>query len=179
MQMQIIIEHFLRDKQSHPYNLNQSDRILMVMLASRMGNKNECWPSLRTLLKDTGIGSLSTISKCIKKLQSSNILIVKERFKTNNRYFFDQVFINFVLQNCNRLLQICNRKPTKTVTDLYANNALNNKKNKQESAYAPVTSQSTSHKLIEEPININREVGIAAIGEIMKRLRGISRSRSA
>jgi hypothetical protein len=122
LQMQILIEKFLRSDESHEFKLNANDRILIFILSSYMGNKNHCWPSFRTLLKDTGIASHSTLTKSLYKLKSLHILNIKNNSKQGNEYKFEQVFINYLLQICSRVLQICSR----TATDMEQNNSTNN-----------------------------------------------------
>lgn len=87
MQMQIIIDRFLRSEKSHSLKLNSYERILMVMLASYMGIKNECWPSYDALILDCGMAK-ATLSKAIKSLVEKNVIFVKKEYKENNRYSF-------------------------------------------------------------------------------------------
>lgn len=136
---QILIDKFLRSPESHAYKLNQNDRILLNILGSYMGNKNNCWPSYKSLLLDTGIGSNATINKSINKLESLNILFVDRLSGVNNNYLFTDEFVIKARQICNRPRQICNQTPT----DLSANNINNNISNKK--AFA-------SHKN-QEPFN--------------------------
>lgn len=124
---QILIDKFLRSPESHAYKLNQSDRSLLNTLASYMGTKDNCWPSYKSLILDTGIGSNTTIRKSINKLESLNILFVDRSNGVNNNYLFSDEFIFKALQICNRPLHICNQTPT----DLSANNINNNINNKR------------------------------------------------
>lgn len=92
MQMQIIIEKFLRSEKSHSLKLNAQERILIFILASWMGNKNECWPSYEALMKDCGMAK-PTLSKSIQKLKSLGIIEViqkrkKGEYKKSNNYRF-------------------------------------------------------------------------------------------
>lgn len=125
--MQIIIEHFLRSEKSCEYKLNVNDRMLIFILSSYMGNKNDCHPGYESICKDTGIASFSTINKSIKKLESLEILKVTRVYKKNNHYSFYPQFIESGLQICNRKLQICNQ----STTDMYTNNIKNNINNKK------------------------------------------------
>jgi hypothetical protein len=59
----------------------------MVMLASYMGIKNECWPSYDALILDCGMAK-ATLSKAIKSLVEKNVIFVKKEYKENNRYSF-------------------------------------------------------------------------------------------
>jgi DNA-binding transcriptional regulator YhcF (GntR family) len=59
----------------------------MLMFASYMGIKNECWPSYKALTLDCGM-SKTTLSKAIKSLVEKNIIFVKKEYKENNRYSF-------------------------------------------------------------------------------------------
>lgn len=87
MQMQIIIDKFLRSEKSHFLKLNSHERILMVMLASYMGNKDYCWPSYESLIKDCGMAK-GTLNKAIKNLQTKQIINVEKVNGLNNRYNF-------------------------------------------------------------------------------------------
>ena len=124
---QILIDKFLRSPEAYAYKLNQSDRILLVMLASYMGNKEECWPSYRSLLIDTGIPSHSTLVKSLKKLELLNILIIKRESNKNNLYTFDDKFIQSALRICSTALHICSTRATDTSTNNINNNISNKK----------------------------------------------------
>jgi len=87
MQMQIIIDRFLRSEKSHSLNLDSHCRIIMMMLASYMGTKNECWPSYESLMLDCGMAK-ATLSKSLKYLELSHIIYIKREYKKNNRYSF-------------------------------------------------------------------------------------------
>ena len=129
MQMQIIIDHFLTTENPIPYKLNADDRILLTILASQCGNKKECWPGYRKLVKNTGIASYSTLNNSINKLESLNIIQVERHYKKNNKYTFVDNFINWVLQNCSRVLH----KRSRGATDMYRNNIINNINNNKQS----------------------------------------------
>ena len=150
---QILIDKFLRSPESYAYKLNQSDRSLLIILASYMGTKDNCWPSYKSLILDTGIGSNATINKSGHKLESLNILTIERTTGVNNNYTFTDEFIVKARQICNRPRQICNQTPT----DLSANNInnnINNKKpfasHKNQEPFSNVESQSTSVVNIKE-----------------------------
>lgn len=156
--MQILIEKFLRSDHILKSKLNADDRIFMVILASYMGNKNECWPGYEAIINDSGIASKSTINKSGIKLETLKILSVERKHRNNNRYKFTKSFLNSCVQICTRVLQIC----TQQSTDMYSNNNINNIKNnpvaahsekpnqKQAQSMASVTSQSTSSENITQ-----------------------------
>jgi len=94
MQMQIIIDKFLRNVNSYQYKLNAYDRILMVILASYMGNKTTCWPSHKSLEIDCGM-SKWTLIKSTKKLESLVLLkVIREKEENNIYEFCAQVVAN-------------------------------------------------------------------------------------
>lgn len=160
-QKQFLIEKFLRSKDSHPYKLNAADRILMLILASYMGKKDKCYPSYRSLLKDTGIGSHSTLSKSIEKLEKLQILTIEYFFKKNNKYSFKSEFIDRVLQICSTLLQICNQ----SATYLSPNNRINNNNN---NLFSNTENQSTSANQIK---SYRADKASPAVEEHMKKER--------
>lgn len=124
MQMQIIIERFLRDKKSHSFKLNAYDRIVMVMLASYMGNKNTCWPSYSSLAIDAGLSRRSLI-RVIKKLEDLKIIkVIREQDKNNIYEFYPQVVTNghYLVTNRHQLL-VTNRHPN----NINSNNIINNR----------------------------------------------------
>lgn len=87
MQMQIIIDRFLRSEQSFKLELTCYDRILMLMLASFMGSKDHCYPSYESLILCCGM-SKKIISRSIKNLERLGILEVTRAHRTNNIYRF-------------------------------------------------------------------------------------------
>lgn len=85
--MQIFIEKFLRSPDSHSLNLNSHERILMVMLASYMGEKKYCWPSYKSLMLDCGMAK-ATLSKSIKSLEKKQVISIEKQYGINNKYTF-------------------------------------------------------------------------------------------
>lgn len=126
MQMQPIIDKFLRSGKPSQLKLNADDRILITILASYMGKKSECWPPYSDLLNDTGIGSKTTLNKSITKLESLKIIHVERFHRKNNRYTFDQIFLIPWVQIWTQEVQKC----TQLSTDMDSNNIINNIKNK-------------------------------------------------
>lgn len=162
--MQILIEKFLRSKDSHQYKLNVADRMVLVILASYMGINNECWPSYRTLQKDTGIGSQSTISQSLKKLNDLHFLRIEEHFKKNNKYYFQKPFLDNLLHICSRVLQIRSRP----APNMERNNIKNNNNNNCVVS-SNVETQSTSYKKMDiKPLS---DIGLRAKDEAMEKVK--------
>lgn len=91
MQMQIIIDRFLRSEKSKTYKLSAYEKIILFILASYMGNKNTCWPSYKSLEIECSL-SKRTLIRNIKLLEEKNILKVIRNKDCNNIYeFYPQV----------------------------------------------------------------------------------------
>ena len=181
MQMQIIIDRFLRSEQSRALKLKPLDKLLMFFLASYMGKKDNCWPSYPILMIDLGIKDKTALSNSIKNLCSKNILYIQKRMGTSNIFRFNLEFIYhksytqpvgnpdyLPVGNPDWCSRDFHKKSKKAVGNPYTNNALNNKKNKQESDYVPVTSQSTSKKPLELIKEAHPDIVKAAWVEIRK-----------
>lgn len=95
MQMQIIIDRFLRSEKSKEYKLNAYERIILLMLASWMGDKLNCWPSYKSLSKDCSI-SHDSLSKYIMSLESKKLLFVKRNPNKNNEYEFTKLILDSI-----------------------------------------------------------------------------------
>ncbi len=91
MQYQIIIDRFLRSEKSLPYNLSAYEKLILFVLASYMGNKSTCWPSLKSLVKYCSLSKMSLI-RHISLLEEKGILKVTRNKNSNNVYeFYPQV----------------------------------------------------------------------------------------
>lgn len=88
MQMQLIIEKFLRSEKSKEYKLNSFDLIILVILASYMGEKDHCWPSKNTLARECGM-SIDTVKRSLSKLKKLNIIYVECINNNQNTYWFN------------------------------------------------------------------------------------------
>jgi Helix-turn-helix domain len=86
MQMQIIIEHILRSEKMNI--LNVSEKMVLYMLSSFMGNKTNCFPSRNELARVCSI-SVKTLDRTIKLLEEKNIIHIKRNHHTNNLYSFN------------------------------------------------------------------------------------------
>lgn len=105
MQMQVIIDRFLRSEKSIQLKLTCHDRILLTVLASFCGAKKECWPSYDELVLFCGM-SKKIVSRALTKLENMNFISIARKYKMNNRY-------SFVLSSAWEL-QIDSRVPEKT-----------------------------------------------------------------
>lgn len=90
---QIIIDRFLRNTISEQYKLNSTEKLIMVILASFMGNKDECFPSTKSLAIACGT-SRRTVIKYIKSLENKSLIIVNRDFMSSNNYSFNLSEIN-------------------------------------------------------------------------------------
>jgi hypothetical protein len=130
MQMQIIIEIFLRSEKARILKLNSAQRIFLTILASYMGIKDHCWPEYEDLMADTGIASKTTLNKTIISLEKLNIILVKRKHRKNNHYFFDKSFLVPWVHIWTQRVHIC----TQLSTDMYSNNINNNITNNKRSS---------------------------------------------
>lgn len=91
MQYQIIIGRFLRSEKSLSYDLSSYEKLILLMIASYMGNKSTCWPSYKSLSKSCSL-SVSTIKRNVFSLEKKQILKIKRTKNSNNIYeFYPQV----------------------------------------------------------------------------------------
>ena len=58
--------------------------VYMFLKSSSNRDSNECWPSLNTIARKTGV-SRSTVEKAIGILKSQNLITVKNRTKDNHK----------------------------------------------------------------------------------------------
>lgn len=85
---QIVIDRFLRNKFSHHYNLHAYEKLILFFLASYMGNKSICYPSLKSLAIDCNL-SIDSIKRHIKSLEKKELIKVTRVFGRNNQYTFN------------------------------------------------------------------------------------------
>lgn len=125
--MQILIEKFLRSEHSHQYNLNAYHRILMVILASYMGNKETCYPSLKSLVNDCGM-SKDTVIRTSKYLENSKIISIKRIKEKNNVYSFTKevVAISYHLVAVSHQVVAVRHHKVVAISDPNNNNINNN-----------------------------------------------------
>ena len=91
MQMQIIIDRFLRSNKSKEYKLTSSEKLILFFLASYMGNKSHCWPSYKSLEEDSSL-SRSTLIRAIKSLEKKLVIkIIKDKNMNNVYSFYPQI----------------------------------------------------------------------------------------
>lgn len=68
-------------------NLEPKDQLIYMVIKSHDNPKQECWPSLQTLSKESG-ASINTIRDCIKRLKEAGY-IKTELVGRKTRYTFD------------------------------------------------------------------------------------------
>lgn len=85
MQAQIIVDRFLRSEISHKFKLTVYEKMLLVMLASYIGLKEDCYPSHLSLCIDCSM-SLSSLKRSIESLACRGLIKVSRSCGTNNRY---------------------------------------------------------------------------------------------
>jgi DNA-binding transcriptional ArsR family regulator len=59
-------------------DLTSAGKVVWAALTDRMGKNGFCWPGMRTVAKDTGLG-LRTVERVIKKLEDAGLLKVERR----------------------------------------------------------------------------------------------------
>lgn len=97
MQMATIIGLFIRSEKGISYKFSSNEINILFLLASYMGNKINCWPSIKSLILVSSLSaprvlSKSTLIRNIKKLESKKILLIKKEINKNNEYeFSDEV----------------------------------------------------------------------------------------
>ena len=77
-------------------DLTPSQKLILYALATRLGNNDKAWPSLRTLQQDTGYKGRSHLCAQITELINLDILI-KTSSDNSNRYSFTDDFLNQVV----------------------------------------------------------------------------------
>ena len=166
MQMQIIIDKFLRSEKSHLYKLSCYEKIILIMLSSYMGSKNTCWPSLKSLTTDCSI-SKDSLLRNTKSLEKKDLLTVKRIKNENNIYEFSSLLISIgslavqesniiLLSSRSQLLPSRSQLPV-VVADSHPNNIINNINNNRVAQLkdyeGPVQSASKASSLLENFMN--------------------------
>ena len=95
MQMQIIIDRFLRSEKSKEYKLNIYEKIIIVVLAGWMADKLNCWPSLKTLAENCSMSKDSLIRN-ISLLENKKLLLVTRKHNKNNEYEFTNLVLDSI-----------------------------------------------------------------------------------
>ncbi|PWY56059.1 hypothetical protein DGG96_08980 [Legionella qingyii] len=85
MQAQIVVDRFLRQEHSHAFMLNAYERLLLVMLASYMGNKTSCFPSHQSLSIDCGM-STDSVKRTLKSLENKYLIKILRTTGSSNHY---------------------------------------------------------------------------------------------
>ncbi|KTD37597.1 hypothetical protein Lmor_0460 [Legionella moravica] len=88
MQSQITIDRFLRHRKSGDYNLHAHEKLVMFFLASYMGKKSSCYPSIPSLANDCSL-SVDSIKRAIKALENKGLLKITRILGRNNQYAFN------------------------------------------------------------------------------------------
>lgn len=160
MQKQIIIEHFLRSEKSYLYKLSCYEKIILIMLASYMGNKNTCWPSFESLIITCSI-SKRTLIRNIQSLEKKKMITVKRKKNQNNVYKFSSLILSLGIEACKNVgvtqaLTGVSQTPTQ-VSHRHPNNIINNINNNRVAQLkdyeGPVQSASKASSLLENFMN--------------------------
>ncbi len=61
-------------------------KVLLSVIANRIGRNGDCWPGVRTLAKDTGL-SVDTVISCVRKLEKARLLIVTSNGKGRSNFY--------------------------------------------------------------------------------------------
>lgn len=84
----------------HLTEVKATDSVLFIALATRINSDGVCFPSLRTLGRETGF-TRSTILRCIKRLEEAGWIVFVERsyrkggWHAYNRYHLNNRFVEF------------------------------------------------------------------------------------
>lgn len=85
MSSQIRVDRFLRSKLSHQYDLHAYEKLLLFILASYMGEKSMCYPSLNLLASECSI-STDSVKRHINLLEKKKLIKVVRNIGRNNSY---------------------------------------------------------------------------------------------
>lgn len=111
MQSQIIIDRFLRSEHSHQYRMHSHEKLILFFLASYMGQKSTCYPSIKLLAIDCNL-SIDSIKRSIKSLASKELIKVLRVSGYSNRYTFNLSIINQTYATqCSQLLDANSHPP--------------------------------------------------------------------
>lgn len=88
----IVENHVLKSE------LSSQAKLVYVVLCMYASKVKECYPSLKTLCKDTSIKSPTTIKKAINELKDKGFLKIKQRFdengaQTSNLYIINDYYL--------------------------------------------------------------------------------------
>lgn len=127
MPSQIVIDRFLRSKHSHQYNMHAHEKLILFFLASYMGKKSICYPSVKSLALDCNL-SIDSIKRGIKALETKELIKISRASGYNNRYAFNLSIINQPNgTQCSQPLDVNSTTPPMlTATTLSANSTSNN-----------------------------------------------------
>lgn len=175
MQIQIIIEKFLRNAKSHEYKLKPIDRLLLFIIASYMGKKTTCHPGYSALMRDLGINDRTALSDSLQKLVNTNLLSYQKRIGQSNVYTFNLELLNQFLP-VGKAYQGSRESLLPPVGNPYSNNAFNNINNNK-GYYDKNKAKTELHSTVPDYIPIKLEppkltpVGKAHLDTMKKRLR--------
>lgn len=147
MQMQIIIDRFLRSEKSKEYKLNIYEQMLLTILASYMGKQINCWPSFKTLAEN-GKMSEKSVERYIKRLENKGLIKIEKSSNKNNEYEFTCIIlphIDTVSQTVSTVSQSV-RAPSMRRTNNINNNINNNRK-----SYPQLKKWTGAHPTAEKP----------------------------
>ncbi|HAT1995466.1 TPA: helix-turn-helix domain-containing protein [Legionella pneumophila] len=152
MQSQITIDRFLRHRKSGEYNLHAHEKLVMFFLASYMGKKSSCFPSIPSLATDCSL-SVDSIKRAIKALENKRLLKITRISGRSNQYAFN---LN-IIEQPSAIATQCSQHPDADSTSLQAQKALplsakgttnnnSNSINKSTSTYSVVDKRSPDSK---------------------------------
>jgi len=93
MLSQILVDRFLRNEISHQYQLHVHEKLILVFLASYMGKKSMCYPSVKTLAINCSL-SVDSIKRGIRSLEKKGLIGVSRFTGSNNHYILNLPNIN-------------------------------------------------------------------------------------
>ena len=83
---------------------------LYTYLSRRADKKGQSFPSIKTIMKDLGIGSYNTVNKYIKKLEKLGLLIRWKKLGKKYQHYQYQIMNRPPSKNDNKLTQKVNTK---------------------------------------------------------------------
>jgi len=93
MQAQVLIDRFLRSDISNELQLTAYERLILFFLASYMGRKKSCFPSIKALSMNCSF-STSTAIRTIGLLESKELISVTRSTGKSNHYSFKGQIMN-------------------------------------------------------------------------------------
>ncbi|STX50472.1 Uncharacterised protein [Legionella busanensis] len=88
IQSQIIVDRFIRRGKFAKQYLNAHEKLMLFILASYIGKKSVCYPSISSLANDCSL-SIASIKRAIKSLEKKELLYVIRKSGCNNHYSFN------------------------------------------------------------------------------------------